>query len=113
MSGRYSQAIESFQQILEYPQPHQLKDNAQYWLAECYYAQKKYIRALAEFQKVKENFPKASKAFDAELKIAYTYHKMGSIEECKQKLSQLSKDWTHEQYQSKIAVLSEKLRERD
>jgi len=112
MSGRYNQAIESFQQILEYPQPHQLKDNAQYWLAECYYAQKNYDQALAEFQKVRRNFPKANKAFDAELKVAYTYYKLGRIEECEKKLSQLSKDWPHEQYQSKIAILSEKIQSR-
>jgi len=108
-SGQYDQAIEMFQQILEYPPAHQLKDNAQYWLAECYYAQRKYIQALAEFQKVKEYFPKADKVFDAELKIAYTYYKLGRIEEAKQKLSQLSKDWPHQQYRSRITTLSNKI----
>ena len=109
MSGHYDRAIEAFLQILEYRSTHQLKDNAQYWLAECYYAQKNYIRALSEFQKVKEFFPKADKVFDAELKIAYTYYKLGRIEAAEQKLLQISKDWSDQQYQSKIAVLSEKI----
>lgn len=109
MSGQYSQAMETFGQILEYPSPHELKDNAQYWLAECYYAQKKYVQALAEFQRVKEYFPKAGKVFDAELKIAYTYYKLGRIEEAKQNLSQLSKNWPQQQYQSKITVLSKEI----
>lgn len=109
MSGQYNQAIEIFRQVLRYQQPHELKDNAQYWLAECYYAQKRYIQALAEFRKVKELFPKADKVFDAELKIAYTYYKLSRFEAARHRLLQLSKDWPQEQYQSKIAVLSEKI----
>ena len=109
MSGQYNQAIEIFRQVLRYQQPHELKDNAQYWLAECYYAQKRYIQALAEFRKVKERFPKADKVFDAELKIAYTYYKLNRFEAARHRLLQLSKDWQQEQYQSKIAVLSEKI----
>jgi TolA-binding protein len=101
--------METFQRILEYPTPHQRKANAQYWLAECYYAQEKYIQALAEFQRVKTLFPKADKVFDAELKVAYTYYKLGRIEEAKQKLSQLSRDWPHQRYRPKIAILSEKI----
>lgn len=109
LSGQYNQAMETFQRILEYPTPHQRKANAQYWLAECYYAQEKYVQALAEFQRVKTLFPKADKVFDAELKVAYTYYKLGRIEEAKQKLSQLSRDWPHQRYRSKIAILSEKI----
>jgi TolA-binding protein len=109
MSGQYNQAIKIFRQVLRYQQPHELKDNAQYWLAECYYAQKRYIQALAEFRKVKELFPKADKVFDAELKIAYTYYKLNRFEAARHRLLQLSEDWPQEQYQSKIAVLSEKI----
>jgi tol-pal system protein YbgF len=108
-SKRYDQAIEMFQQILKYPSPHELKHNAQFWLGQCYYKQKDYVRALDEYQKVKKNFPKGNKVFDAELKIAYTYYELGRIEEAKQNLSQLSKDWPHQQYRSRIAVLSKEI----
>ncbi|MFC1718436.1 excisionase family DNA-binding protein, partial [Candidatus Poribacteria bacterium] len=57
MSRKYDLAFRAFQQILEYPSSHNLKDNAQYWLAECYSAMSEYDQALIEFQKVKENFP--------------------------------------------------------
>jgi len=109
MSGQYNQAVRAFQQVLQYPQSHQLKDNAQYWLAECYYAQKKYVQALAEFQKVSELFPKADKVFDAELKIAYTYHKLNRKEAAKHRLALLSREWSQPQYQTKIATLSEQI----
>ena len=109
-SGYYDQAMEVFRQVLEYPQIHQLKDNAQYWLAECYYVQKNYTLALEEFQKVKELFPEGNKVFDAELKVVYSYYKQGRIEEARKRFLQLSKDWPQQQYQSRIALLPEEVR---
>ena len=109
-SEHYNRAIEIFQRILRYLRPHELKDNAQYWLAECYYAQKKYNTALAEFQKVKQYFPKANKVFDAELKVAYSYYKLGSIQEARQQLSQISRDWPEQEYRVRTVPLLEKIR---
>ncbi len=108
-AGKYDQAIEAFRQILGYPRRHTLKDNAQYWLAECYYGQKNYILALSEFEKVRRNFPKGNKVFDAELKVAYTYYKLGQIDEAKRKLAQLSKTWPLRPYRSRIAALSKEI----
>ena len=79
MFRKHVSAIKKFRKILEYPSFHALKDNAQYWLAECYYAQGKYAQALSEFQKVKERYPRANKVFDSELMVAYTYCRLGSI----------------------------------
>jgi len=109
-AGQYDQAIEKFQQVLAYPPAHELKDNAQYWMAECYYAQEKFDQATIEFQRVKRYFPEASKVFDAELKIAYTYYSLGRIESARHKLLQLSKAWPQKQHQSQIAVLLELIR---
>ncbi|MFC1715255.1 tetratricopeptide repeat protein [Candidatus Poribacteria bacterium] len=109
-SGWYDQAMEGFQRVLEHPSSHDLKDNAQYWLAECYYAQKEYIKALDEFLKVKRDFSAGNKVFDAELKIAYTYHKLDSVDLARQKLSQLSRDWPHQQYTAQINILWDKIR---
>lgn len=105
LSGRYNQAVGTFQRILEYPQRHDLKDNAQYWLGECYYAQKDYNRALSEFQKVKDRFPGTDKVFDAELKVAYTYYKLGRIQAARDKVSRLSREWPDQSYQSRISTL--------
>ena len=105
-SKHYSQAIEVFQQILRYSSPHDLKDNAQYWLAECYYAQRNYAQALEEFQRVKRQFPESNKTFDAELKVAYSHYHLGHIAEARKQLLQLFKDWPQQEYRSKIAFLS-------
>ena len=109
-SGWYDQAMEGFQKVLEHSSAHDLKDNAQYWLGECYYAQKEYKKALDEFQKVKINFPTGNKVFDADLKIAYIYYKLDSAELARLKLSQISRDWPHEKYRSQIQVLSAEIR---
>ena len=109
-TGWYKQAIQGFQKVLKYSPAHDLKDNAQYWLAESYYAQKDYVRALPEFQKVKKHFPKGNKVFDAELKVAYTYYSLERMEQAKLKLSQISKDWPNQQYQVQIDALYEKIR---
>ena len=109
-TGWYKQAIQGFQKVLAYSPDHILKDNAQYWMSECYYAQKDYSRALTEFQKVKKYFPKGNKVFDAELKIAYTYYSMKRMEQAKLKLSQISKDWPRQQYQVQIDALDKKIR---
>ncbi len=109
-TGWYEQAIEGFQKVLEYSPDHDLKDNAQYWLAECYYAQKDYVRALPEFQKVKKYFPKGNKVFDAELKIAYTYCNLERMDQAKLKLSQVSRNWPHQFYKAQIDALDEKIR---
>lgn len=111
--GLYDQAIEKFQQVLAYPPPHELKDNAQYWLSECYYAQGNFAQATIEFQKVKQYFPEAGKVFDAELKIAYTYYNLERLESAKHKLLQLSKEWPRGQHQSQIAALLEKIKSRE
>ena len=110
ISGKYDSAIETFRKILEYPSWHSLKDNAQYWLAECYYAKGESIRALTEFQKVKERFPKGNKVFDSELMVAYTWLRLGHIEQAREKIIQISRDFPEEKYKSSITVLSEKVR---
>ena len=109
-SGHYSRAIEAFRQILKYPNPHDLKDNAQYWLAECYYAQQNYARALEEFQKVKQLFPQANKVFDAELKVAYSYYHLGHIQEAQKQFLQLTREWPQQQYRSRIELLPQVVR---
>ncbi|MBD3183283.1 tetratricopeptide repeat protein [Candidatus Poribacteria bacterium] len=109
LSSEYAAAIPEFKRILEYGKKHHLKDNAQYWLAECYYAQKEYVQALIEFQKVKQNFPEADKVFDAELKIAYSYYKLERNEAGKHKVKQLMKEWTQDIHKKKIADLEAKV----
>jgi len=47
-----------------------LADNAQYWIAECYYLQKNYARAQQEYEKVVKDYPSSEKVAAAKLKFA-------------------------------------------
>lgn len=75
--GRYALAIQGFQEYVEaYPNT-DLTDNAQYWVGECHYAQKKYKEAIGDFDRVLKQWPKSDKAAAAFLKKGYALLELG------------------------------------
>jgi tol-pal system protein YbgF len=87
--GRYELAIASFKAYLEtYPNA-DYADNAQYWLGEANYAQRRYDVALQEFNKVLDNYPKSSKRADAMLKMGFSYQELGKTEDAEAVLSNI------------------------
>ena len=76
-AGNHAFAITGFRNFVDEHRQHPLADNAQYWLAEAYYDQDEYERALAEFRKVISEFPGAGKVPDAMLKIGFCHLKLG------------------------------------
>jgi tol-pal system protein YbgF len=57
----YPQATAKFQEfVAEYPD-HKLAGNAQYWIGECYYSQRRFAEAADEFAKVERLFPASPK----------------------------------------------------
>ncbi len=87
--GRYELAIASFKAYLEtYPNA-DYADNAQYWLGEANYAQRRYDVALQEFNKVLDNYPKSSKRADAMLKMGFCYQELGKTEDAEAVLSNI------------------------
>ncbi len=75
--GRYALAIQGFQEYLSaYPNTG-LSDNAQYWIGECHYAQKKYQEAVTDFDKLLKLWPKSAKAAAALLKKGYALMELG------------------------------------
>ncbi len=95
-SGKYEKAILKFKEILAYPFPHDLKDNAQYWIGESYYDKGDYKRALKEYKKVKALYPNGNKVLDAQIKIAYCYHKLGEDEKALALLTHLADNYPKE-----------------
>lgn len=80
LNGKYAQAITIFREFLQNYPKDALADNAQYWIGECYYSQKMFERAIAEFKKT-ENYPDGNKIPDAYLKIVYSYNELGKKDE--------------------------------
>lgn len=79
-AGKFPQAISIFREFLQKYPKDALADNAQYWIAESYYAQKMFDKAISEFKKV-ENYPDGNKVPDAYLKIVYSYTELGKKKE--------------------------------
>lgn len=81
-NGKYDDAIKGFSALVVSDPSHELADNSQYWLSECYYSQKNYKRSVAEFEKV-FTFPGTDKDDDAQLKIGLAYQSMGNLEKAR------------------------------
>jgi len=53
-NGNYEAAVRQFQEMLDENNQHDLADNCQYWIGECYYKMGKYDIAIVEFERVLE-----------------------------------------------------------
>jgi tol-pal system protein YbgF len=92
-SGEFLSAVASFRTFLKsYPRS-ELSDNAQYWIAECYYAMRDYAKAIKEFQLVVERYPRSEKASGAVLKQGFSFAELGMTEEAKAFLNKVIKDY--------------------
>jgi tol-pal system protein YbgF len=91
--GKHDGAAEGFREFLRRYATHDLADNAQYWLGECYYDSKDFSSAVREFRRVVERFPHGNKVPDALLKVGYSYLALGSIDAGKQTLEQLVRSY--------------------
>jgi tol-pal system protein YbgF len=71
--GNYSLALIGFRDFLQRSPASDLADNAQYWIGECFYAQRDYSPAVTEFLKVEEAYPRGDKVPAALLKIGFSF----------------------------------------
>jgi tol-pal system protein YbgF len=91
--GKHDEAADGFREFLRRYAAHDLADNAQYWLGECYYDVKDFASAVREFRRVVERFPHGNKVPDALLKVGYSYLALGSVDAGKQTLEQLVRSY--------------------
>jgi tol-pal system protein YbgF len=66
-------------------------DNAQFWIAETYFREKWYEKALIEYQNVIERYPKGNKVPAAYLKQALAFEKIGDKANARLVLKELIK----------------------
>jgi TolA-binding protein len=81
-------AIKSFSGLVALDANHDLADNAQYWLGECYYSQKEFKRAIAAFEKV-FTYSGTDKDDDAQLKIGLSYQSMGNVNKAREEFQRM------------------------
>ncbi len=104
-NGMYSQSIKGFSKLVISDPQNNLADNSQYWLAECYYSQKNYKRAIIEFEKV-FTFAGTDKDDDAQLKLGLTFQSMGNLVKAREEFQRLVDYFPGSEYydQSKEAL---------
>lgn len=90
---RYDQSAASFQQFLVAFPTSQLAANAQYWLAESYYASNQFAKALDGFTEVIEKYPDSSKVPDALLKIGYCNYSLKRWSDARTALNRVQADY--------------------
>ncbi len=71
--GNYDLALAGFRDFLARYPDSELAANAEYWIGESLYSQKKYLEAIDEFNRVVNKYPKSDKAPGALLKKGYAY----------------------------------------
>ena len=90
---RYPLAESRFLSFLMQFPDHELAGNAQYWLGESDYGQKKYELAISEFDKVLKKYPKSPKVPAALLKTGFAQMELGNKKEGIQTLNRLIKSY--------------------
>ena len=84
----FGDAIAGFTELVSSDATNDLADNSQYWLAECYYSQKEFKRAIAEFEKV-FTYSGTDKDDDAQLKIGLSYQSMGNVNKAREEFQRM------------------------
>lgn len=91
--GKYEKAREAFGSFLKQYPNSEFSDNVQFWIGECYYFEKKYEKAIVEYDKVVKNFPGGNKTSYALLKQGLSFLKLGDRDSARLLLQQVTKDF--------------------
>lgn len=75
--GKLEEARQGFEDLIrQYPES-QHADNAQFWIGETYYREKWFEKAILEYQKVIEKYPRGNKVPAARLKQGLAFSNLG------------------------------------
>jgi len=85
--GDYETARDAFVTFIELYQESEFIDDAKYWLAETYYAQRLYTKALEEFENIQIQFPDSGKIPETILKSGFCHFELGNFEQAKRILN--------------------------
>ncbi len=106
--GDFEAARPAFESIIKDFPKSEHADNAQFWIGEIYYREKWYEKAILEYQKVIENYPKGNKVPASLLKQGFAFISLGDRANARLILKELSQKHP-ETNEGKIAL--QKLKE--
>lgn len=91
--GDYALARDGFQEVVDRFGGSELADDAEYWLAETWYAERDFERARDGFERVLAEHPDSEVVPAAQLKLAYSLLETGDTERAIEVLQGLQKSW--------------------
>jgi len=91
--GDFNAARENFEKILTQFPKSEHADNAQFWIGEIYYREKWYEKAILEYQKVIEQYPKGNKVPASLLKQGFSFLSLGDKANARLILKELVKKY--------------------
>ncbi len=101
--GDFEAAREGFLEIIKkYPRSG-WADNAQFWIGDTYYREKWYEKAILEYQKVIENYPKGNKVSASLLKQGFAFFNIGDKANARLILKELIKKYPQSN-ETKMAI---------
>ena len=93
ISQDYLKSLKKFKDFLRDFSRGKLADNAQFWIGECEYKMGNYEQAIAEYEKVKTNYPQGNKVPAAILKQAKAFLQLDRKKDARAILSQLIENY--------------------
>ncbi|MEO7862923.1 MAG: tol-pal system protein YbgF [Nitrospirales bacterium] len=93
--GNFVEASTGFSSFLRTFADSPLASNAQYWLGECYYGERRFQEAIDEFERVFAFYPSSNKVPASLLKIAYSHIELRELPMARSVFQQLVR--THPQ----------------
>ena len=89
----YEQAAKAFGNFLKQFPDSSLAHNAQYWLAETYYATKEFGTAVAAFEAVVNRYPDSTKVPDALLKMGFCNYELQRWDQARTALAKVQDEY--------------------
>ncbi len=100
--GQTDQARSKFEEFIKLYPGSVNADNARFWIADSYYRDKWYEKAILEYQKVIEKYPKGNKVAAALLKQGFAFSNLGEKANARLLLKELIKKYPSS-HEAKIA----------
>lgn len=75
-SGEYRDSAKAFETVIKLGRGTDYAKEAQYYLAESYFKDERYLLASSEFRRFITRYPRADKRHEAQFKEAYSYYKL-------------------------------------
>lgn len=93
LGGKSADGRELLERFIRENPKHSLLPNAQYWLGESYYHEKRFPEAVVAFKEVHRLYPKHPKAAASLLKLGYSYSSLGDKGNAKFYMNVLVQDY--------------------